>query len=104
MPSQPVWFTDDVSNEWRPGYIESADDVPDMSNRRVRQNIHDIKPRHTIITQQKNWQTVPTSHSNSHLDQESPSRPAVLTPNAEPEISDPPSTEMPRQHHQSMEP
>ena len=58
VPNQPVWFTDDVSDEWRPGYIESGDDTPDSyrvindkSNRRMRRNVHDIKPRHAVITQ-----------------------------------------------------
>ena len=68
MPNQPVWFTDDGSDEWKPGYIESKDQTPDSywivntkSNRRLRRNIHDIKPRYTVITQQRPQQSTPLS-------------------------------------------
>ena len=50
LPSQPIWFTDDSSAEWKPGYIESKDITPDSywitndkNNRRLRRNKHDIK-------------------------------------------------------------
>ena len=59
LPSQPIWFTDDSSDEWKPGYIESKDITPDSyritndkNNRRLRRNKHDIKPRYVTITQQ----------------------------------------------------
>ena len=98
VPNQPVWFTDDVSDECRPGYIESGDDTPDSywfindkSNRRMRRNVHDIKPCHAVITQQRTWKTVPISQPSSHSDQESPSPTAISSPNAEPEIPDLPS-------------
>ena len=59
LPSQPIWFTDDSSDEWKPGYIESKDVTPDSyritndkNNRRLRRNKHDIKPRYVTITQQ----------------------------------------------------
>ena len=56
LPHQPMWFTDDSSDEWKPGYNESRDTSPDSywiiddkSNLRLRRNKHDIKPRYTII-------------------------------------------------------
>ena len=51
-PNQPIWFTEDGSPEWRPGFIESQDPHPDScwiineKNRQIRRNRHDIKPRH----------------------------------------------------------
>ncbi|KAL9983233.1 hypothetical protein ACROYT_G005374 [Oculina patagonica] len=30
LPGQPIWFTDDDSDEWKPGYIESKDTSPDL--------------------------------------------------------------------------
>lgn len=51
-PEDPVWFTEDGSPEWKPGYIESRDARPDSfwlvsedGSRRLRRNRHDIKPR-----------------------------------------------------------
>ena len=55
LPNQPIWFTDDSSNEWKPGYIESKCTSPDSywilndkSNRRLRRNKHDIKNQTTL--------------------------------------------------------
>ena len=48
--NQPIWFTEDGSPEWRPGFIESQDPHPDSywiineKNRRIRRNRYDIKP------------------------------------------------------------
>ena len=49
---QPIWFTEDGSPEWKAGQIESKDTQPDSywvinkeSTRRIRRNIHDLKPR-----------------------------------------------------------
>ena len=60
LPNQPVWFTDDASEDWKPGYIESKDSAPDSywiinnkTSRRIRRNKHDIKPRQTSFTQQR---------------------------------------------------
>ena len=55
VPDQPVWYTEDGCPEWKPGYIESEDKLPDSywiineeSNRRLRRNKHDIKPRFPV--------------------------------------------------------
>ena len=52
VPDQPIWFTEDGSPEWKPGYLESRDPQPDSywivtegDSRRLRRNKHDIKPR-----------------------------------------------------------
>ena len=52
VPHQNVWFTEDGTTDWRPGYIESKDTTPcsywiisEDNGRRMRRNIHDIKPR-----------------------------------------------------------
>ena len=54
---QSVWFTEDSSVEWKPGTIESIDPMPDSfwvvninNRRRLRRNIHNIKPRISAIT------------------------------------------------------
>ena len=69
LPSQPIWFTDDSSDEWKPGYIESKDITPDSywitndkNNRRLRRNKHDIKPRYITITQQRPKPQVPVRY------------------------------------------
>lgn len=66
LPNQPIWLTDDGSDEWKPGYIESKDTSPDSywiihdkSNRRLRRNKHVIKPRYTTIAQQRPQPQVP---------------------------------------------
>ena len=69
LPSQPIWFTDDSSAEWKPGYIESKDITPDSywitndkNNRRLRRNKHDIKPRYITITQQRPKPHIPVRY------------------------------------------
>jgi len=61
LPNQPIWFTDDSSDEWKTGHIESKDTLPDSywivndkSIRRLRRNKHDIKP----VAQQQPQQQV----------------------------------------------
>ena len=56
LSNQPIWFTDDNSDEWAPGYIDSNDTSPDSYwiinekiDRRLKRNKHDIKPRHTTV-------------------------------------------------------
>ena len=73
LPSQPIWFTDDSSDEWKPGYIESKDITPDSywitndkNDRRLRHNQHDIKPRYITITQQRPKPQVPVRYP-AHL-------------------------------------
>ena len=67
IPNQPIWFSDDSSDEWKPGYIESKDVHPhsywivnDKNNRRIRRNLNDIKPRHPTVRQQQPETWVPT--------------------------------------------
>ena len=66
LPNQPIWFTDDNSDEWKQGYIDSNDTSPDSywiinekSDRRLGRNKRDIKPRHTILPQQRPQPQVP---------------------------------------------
>ncbi|KAL9972775.1 hypothetical protein ACROYT_G019144 [Oculina patagonica] len=56
--NQPIWLTDDDSDEWKPGYIESKDTSPDSywiindkTKRMIRQNKHDIKPCYATVAQ-----------------------------------------------------
>lgn len=51
--NQPIWFTEDGSPDWKPGHIDGEDSAPNSywiisqdSNRRVRRNCHDLKPRY----------------------------------------------------------
>ena len=73
LPSQPIWFTDDSSDEWKPGYIEPTNITPDSywitsdkNSRRFRRNKHDIKPRYITITQQRPKPQVPVRYP-AHL-------------------------------------
>ena len=67
LPNQPIWFSDDNSDEWKPGYIDSNDTSPDSysriinekSDRRLRRNKRDIKPRHTTLALQRPQPQVP---------------------------------------------
>ena len=66
LPNQPIWFTDDDSDEWKPGYIDSNDTSPDSywiinekSNGRLRRNKRDIIPRHATFAQQRPQPQVP---------------------------------------------
>ena len=77
IPNQPIWFTDDNSNEWAPGYIDSNDTSPDSywiiterSDRRLRRNKRDIKPRHTTIAQQRPQPQVPVRFTTNLPDQD----------------------------------
>ena len=66
LQNQPIWFTDDSLVEWKPWYIESKDTtywiINDKSNRRLRRNKHDIKPRCTTIAQQRPQLQVPARY------------------------------------------
>ena len=73
LPSQAIWFTDDSSDEWKPGYTEAKDITPDSywitsgkNSRRFRRNKHDIKPRYITITQQRPMPKVPVRYP-AHL-------------------------------------
>ena len=96
VSSQPIWYTDDSSSEWKPGLIESSDTTPDSywiinqeKNRRLRRNKHDLKPRwFPTLTEQQNHtnetmcvpNAVPISMGYSHnMPQKSSSTiPAVI--------------------------
>ena len=54
-PHQHIWFTEDGSAEWKPGFIESKSQYPDSywiitasNDRRLRRNVHDLKPRYSL--------------------------------------------------------
>lgn len=73
-PGQPIWFTEDRTEEWKPGYIESKDIHPDSywivneaSNRRIRRNKHDLKPRIPVAIQQAQPIQPPPSPGNYPL-------------------------------------
>ena len=73
LPSQPIWFTNDSSDEWKPGYIEPTNITTDSywitndkNSRRFRRNKHDIKPRYITITQQRPKPQVPVRYP-AHL-------------------------------------
>ena len=72
MPNQPIWFSDDASDEWKPGYIESKDTNPhsywiinELNNRRIRRNRADVKPRHIVAQQQQ-------PRTAAHMDSDPP--------------------------------
>ena len=70
-PQQPIWFTDDASSEWKPGFIDSSDTRPnsywivsEKYNRLLRRNRHDIKPRFKGALQQQQPEAgLPPSHN-----------------------------------------
>ena len=90
IPNQPIWFTDDNSNEWAPGYIDSNDTSPDSywiitekSDRRLRRNKRDIKPRHTTIAQQRPQRQVPVRFTTNLPDQDpTPADPSAVSARA----------------------
>ena len=90
LPSQPIWFTDDSSDEWKPGYIESKDITTDSywitndkNNRRLRRNKHDIKPRYITITQQRPKPQIPVRYPADLSDDDAASAiPEVQEPTA----------------------
>ena len=58
FPHQLVWFTEDGSSDWKPGFVESKAPYPDSywiitanNERRLRRNSHDLKPRTAIQLQ-----------------------------------------------------
>ena len=99
LPNQRLCFTDDNLDDWAPGNIDSNDTSPDSywiingkSDRRLRRNKRDSKPRHTTIAQQRpvaapytTEQTLPASshekelHKNSS-DETARGKPADSTP------------------------
>ena len=102
-PNQPIWFTEDGCSEWKPGVIESRDPHPgsywiysDSTNRRLRRNKHDLKPRHMPpITHTQNrdpYDKDYTPPSATPPDTTSPTpneSTSALTPAAEQEIRTP---------------
>ena len=90
LPNQPIWFTDDNSDEWKPGYIDSSDLAPDSywiinekSDRRLRRNKRDIKPRHTKIAQQRPQPQVPVRFTTNLPDQDlTPVNPSAVSARA----------------------
>ena len=91
LPSQPICFTDDSSDEWKPGYIEFKDTTPDLywittdqNNRRLRRNKHNINPRYITITQQRPKPQVPVRYPDHLSDDDATS--------AIPEIQEPVSS------------
>ena len=95
VPDQLIWFTEDGSPEWKPGYLESKDPQPDSywivsegDSRRLRRNKHDIKPRFPRIKYH------PVSPSPSPVDPDPPDPPEESM--SVPEPVDPPDPELVR--------
>ena len=105
LPNQPIWFTDDSSDEWKPGYIESKDTTPDSywiinnkSNRRLRRNKHDIKPRTATIAQQRPQLSIPVRYSGNLSDDNPvpiPTLPSTIPELPEPALPGNPSADTP---------
>ena len=73
MPSQAIWFTEDHTSEWKPGYVESKDLHPDSywivnenNNRRIRRNKHDLKPRFPIAPERHCDKGIDVSNGSSN--------------------------------------
>ena len=90
LPNQPIWFTDDNSDEWAPGYIDTNDTSPESywiinekNDRRLRRNKRDIKPRHTTVAQQRPQPQVPVKFTTNVPDQDpTPVNPSAVSPRA----------------------
>ena len=59
MPKQPVWFSKNGSDEWKPGFVESKDSTPDFvcfiddkSSRKLRRKTQEFKAHNRLITLQ----------------------------------------------------
>jgi len=74
VPNQQIWFTEDGCSEWKPGYIESRDPLPDSywivnadNSRRIRRNKHNLKPRLSVAgdNSQEAWTSHPRESSES---------------------------------------
>ena len=81
VPNQHIWFTEDGCLEWKPGYIESRDPLPDSywivnadNSRRIRRNKHDLKPRLPVAVDnsQTAWLSHPCETSASMAEQVRP--------------------------------
>lgn len=86
VPNDPIWFTEDGTAEWKPGFIDCRDPLPDSywiindeSNRRLRRNLHDLKPR-TVIHKERSSRvpTLPLSSPVVH------STPPICVPATQP--------------------
>lgn len=95
VPDQPVWFTDDRSEEWKPGYVQSKDIAPDsywiisdQNDRRLRRNRHDIKPRFTSIAQQRPQPYIPVRY-RANLSDSDPTPTTPAAPSTVPKETEP---------------
>jgi transposase InsO family protein len=96
VPRQLVWFTEDTSPDWKPGYIEMNDQMPesywiisDENGRRIRRNRHDIKPRIVEMTSSTHRPTI-----EPRIVAEPPS-PAMLTGGTPTHLFGEPNTDSP---------
>ena len=95
IPSQPIWFTDDNSDEWQAGFIESKDVHPNSwwivntgDNRRIHCNQADLKPRVLLAAEQRPKEptqltVLPLQPQQQQPDQDlvaAPPPPAALSP------------------------
>ncbi len=111
VPNQPVWYTEDGSPDWKPGYLESKDHNPNSfwivgegSKRLLRRNRHDIKaryPRTSAPTNNEQPKPPMTCKESSEfsvpasMNVAAPS-PDEVTPSGDAALSEPQAASVPR--------
>lgn len=81
-PEQLIWYTEDDSPDWKPGFIDCCDTHPysywiiTEANRRIRRNQHDIKRRYPSIVMPSTVVT-PTLHDIPPVSKDSGSNPKI---------------------------
>ena len=103
--NQPIWYTEDGSSTWKPGFISETDTAPhsywivnEAHDRRLRRNKHDLKPR--IPVQNPTQHVIPGAipidiHDDSDFDANETSHALEGTAQTEPSNSDLPMQEAP---------
>ena len=76
LPHQLVWFTEDGSHEWKPGFVKSKAPYPDSywiitanNERHLRRNSHDLKPRTAPLSYRPPTITLPKDPPTSVISQ-----------------------------------
>ena len=71
LPDEPIWYTEDHSKTWRPGFIDAKDIHPrsywliNENNNKIRRNIADIKPRYAKPVTEDHQDTRPNNTQNT---------------------------------------
>jgi len=120
VPNQAIWFTEDGSCEWKPGYIESKDVHPhsywlvnEETRRRIRRNTTDLKPRYPVALERRQqpapappqlaaalvppppWEPKPSAQPTRALPSTPPPQVLTGTPTPVPEAAEPPPSATP---------